>query len=133
MDQGSEPPQTETLRGALLTGSAEERQDLADLLASTTAPADELVLLALTGDSNDDVREHALTALTRRILRRNGAPAVLYRFLQGSEFDSRAVIAGLRLADPDPDSVAPLVEVLLQHPSALVRVAAAGLTASTST
>lgn len=130
---GSEPPQTETLRGALLTGSAEERQDLADLLASTTAPVDELVLLALTGDSNDDVREHALTALTRRILRRNGDPAVLYRFLQRSEFDSRAVITGLHLENPDPDHVAPLIEVLLQHPSALVRVAAARLAARTST
>lgn len=128
----SNHPQSEALRAALLAGSAEERQDLADLLGSASGPSDEQVLLALAGDSDDDVREHALASLSRRIFQREGDPTPLYRFLQRGEYDSRAIITGMRLSEPLPSSAAALVDVFLQHPSALIRSAAGNLAASTS-
>ena len=86
------------------------------------------MLLALIGDADNDVRQHALTSLTRRIAqRRDSDLSVLHRAVGQGEFAARAVLRGLFAARTVPQSMKPLVDSILTHPSAMIRKAAQSL------
>lgn len=118
----TEPQVQRQLRTTLLTGSASERQDLADYLALTAELTDDDVLLALIGDIDDDVRQHALTSLTRRLAQRAGSDlSALEHALSEGELAARAVLRGLFAVPTIPPSARMLVDRILDHPSAAIR------------
>lgn len=123
-----ERPEQQQLRAKLLTGSAAERQDLADLLALTEELADDDVLLALIGDAEDEVRQHALTSLTRGLAQRTDSDlSVLHRAVGQGELGARAVLQGLFIVPQVPPSARSLVDSILIHPSVTIRNAAKSL------
>ncbi|OFI39463.1 hypothetical protein BIU82_14145 [Arthrobacter sp. SW1] len=111
------------LEGALLSGTANARCDAADYFFRKEGS--ETVLLALAGDSQDEVAAHAIFNLARAVARNSDVHAVYIEALKTfSTFDGERtalqIIDGLETGTARED-LTELLSRLSKHPSVAIR------------
>lgn len=121
---GRDHPDCQAILGKLLTGDEFQRLDVVDYLA--TQSGYEYVLLAMTSDENDKVKNRAAASLAHQVATREALDVPFLECLSslvntGGESLVFSVFNGLTSVSPIRDSVKKFLEALQTHSSIQIR------------